>query len=161
SPSRVLMVATSIWSEPFFSKSASFCVSAASLAGSIMSALSTTRPVSFGKSAASTGSALKVKAAHARRSIRANVSDWRNPMRQPIFPLVGEMSGSTEGGATSAASIMRGTNEASTLLAEIDLRHFQLVLRRGELLERLVAGEPEGRPQHGRKRFQRKIVGPH
>jgi len=28
-----------------------------------------------------------------------NVDDWRKPMRQLISPLVGEMSGRTEGGA--------------------------------------------------------------
>ncbi len=44
-------MATTIWSEPFFSKSASFCVSAAFVAASIMPASSTTRPVSFGSSA--------------------------------------------------------------------------------------------------------------
>ncbi|RST87210.1 hypothetical protein EJC49_06745 [Aquibium carbonis] len=29
-----------------------------------------------------------------------NVGDWRNPSCRPISPLVGEMSGRTEGGAT-------------------------------------------------------------
>ncbi|TGP20213.1 hypothetical protein EN827_24245 [Mesorhizobium sp. M1D.F.Ca.ET.184.01.1.1] len=30
--------------------------------------------------------------------------DWRRPSRQPISPLVGEMSGRTEGGAVPPAS---------------------------------------------------------
>ncbi|RWE27184.1 MAG: lytic murein transglycosylase, partial [Mesorhizobium sp.] len=34
-----------------------------------------------------------------RRISPSDVGDWRRWMRQPISPLVGEMSGRTEGGA--------------------------------------------------------------
>ncbi|RWH74543.1 MAG: hypothetical protein EOR72_12310 [Mesorhizobium sp.] len=39
----------------------------------------------------------------------ANVSDWRNRLRRPISPLVGEMSGRTEGGAKE-----RSPNQGAT-----------------------------------------------
>ena len=42
--------------------------------------------------------------------------------------------------------------------AEVDLRHFHLILGDGEVLERLVGGVPELRPEDRREGAQREVV---
>src|SRR6185312_3832781 len=146
-PSSEGIVATTIWSEPFFSKSASFCVSSTSLAASMMPASSTTRPVSAGKSAAS--------AWKGRR--RATTRNATNAARLVLCRAVPE-EGGKRGKVTDRDRL--ATLSAALLGAEIDLRQFQLVFGDREIRQRFIRGVPESRPQHRRERPQWQIVVP-
>ena len=73
------MVATTIWSEDFCSKASSFWSSAVSATGSISPALSTTRPVSAGSSAAKAASGM-TKSKEQRRGRRASLHAQRYPL---------------------------------------------------------------------------------
>src|SRR5690606_39003517 len=84
SPSRLLIVATTIWSEDFCSKAARRPVRSASVSSSSMPALSTTRPVSAGRSAAAAITAAK------RRNASSHPDDrpWRQAIDMPTGSAV-------------------------------------------------------------------------
>src|SRR6516164_8649587 len=151
-PCNDLRVTTTSWSLVLASKSASFWVSAARVAGSRILASSTTRPLSVGRTSATAGttaSRRKTQKNSARLARRRRPSSHR--------PL-------STSGRRSAPRVERRPGSRAALTAqpsELHLRRPPHVFGHRERLHRLVAPIERRGPDHAGKRAQLRVVLPH
>src|SRR5215831_6612991 len=137
-PSSEETVATTSWMPDFDSRSASFCSIALRVAGSIMLAWSTTRPVSAGKFSAKAPAIVNNSAAMATTGRTALL-----PRAEEVRPAV----------------ILMPLYRDGSL--EFHLRRLGRILARGELRHRLVAAEECVGPDDAGERSQFCIVETH
>src|SRR6516162_7393320 len=151
-PCNDLRVTTTSWSLVLASKSASFWVSAARVAGSRILASSTTRPLSVGRTSATAGttaSRRKTQKNSARLARRRRPSSHR--------PL-------STSGRRSAPRVERRPGSRAALTAqpsELHLRRPPHVFGHRERLHRLVAPIERRGPDHAGERAQLGVVLPH